>query len=426
MMGLNHLRIDRAARPGRKGKAKMTTSTTTTAHANLNKLNRELDRRMVGRRREIRTMVVGLVSGQHTCLLGDPGTGKSFLARQFAKGLGYDPKQRGDYFELLLTKQTKDIEVLGAWKLNDVKQDEWNRKVDNKLPGATVALLDEIFKCNSGILNGLLTLLNEGLLHQDAGAFSSPLRAVVGCSNELPEEDENLEALWDRFTFRHWVDPVSTNLKGYKALKKLKRDTESGKVPAMPSCATIEDAALAAAEAKKVDITDAVDTALFAMVKELRKEGIPVSDRKLNQIEDALKANAWLDGCRAVSVMHFDILRDVVWTTPDQKKMANEIIDRHCVSPVREASKIVSAAVKMAEQLPESDKVETYAIDAVKERIERCIKELKVAQSERDRICAACTGQELELAEALTGNITAARNRAKALFGALTMKAMAG
>lgn len=389
------------------------------AKANLNRLIREMDRRNVLRRREIRTLVVGLISGQHTCLLGYPGTGKSYLARMFAAGLGFSPKSRGDYFELLLTKQTKDIEVLGAWKMQDIKQDEWNRKVEGKLPGATVALLDEIFKCNSGILNGLLTLLNEGLLHQDGGAFQSPLRALVGCSNELPDEDDNLAALWDRLMFRHWVEPVTSNLRGYKQLKRLKRDMETGTIPDMPACATIEDAVLAADESREVSMTDAVDTALFTMTKELRGAGIPVSDRKINQIEDALRAHAWLDGSKAVSVMHFDLLRDVLWNTPDQRKVVNDIVDKHCKSPLREAEEMANVAISLADQLPTLDQVQAWERDSVGEKMVRVVKELDLALVEIDKKCAACVGDEKDQAKDLTNKVNEAKAAVKAAYGQL-------
>jgi MoxR-like ATPase len=395
------------------------TEAAASAHTNLNLLAREMERRLVGRKRVIRTMVVGLIAGHHTCLLGDPGTAKSYTARMFAAGLGYCPEKRGDYFELLLTKQTKDIEVLGAWKLQDVKKDEWNRKVENKLPAAYVALLDEIFKCNSGILNGLLTLLNEGLLHQDGGAYHSNLRAIVGCSNEMPNEDDNLEALWDRFLFRHEVTSVSNSMRGYKNLKKLKREMQEGKIGPMAKCASIEDAQVAGEAAKKVNMTDGVDSALFAMIKDLRQNGIPVSDRKLNQIEDALKAHAWLDGSGVVSVMHFDILRDVLWNSPDQKKLVGDIVDKHCVSPVKEAATVALAAVKMAEQIPDPTTVKNFERDAVGEKIVRVVKELDLALKEIEHKCGACVGSEKEEADALTAKVMEAKQHAKSAYGQL-------
>lgn len=389
------------------------------AHSNLNTLIRELEKRTVARKREIRTLVVGLVAGQHTCLLGDPGTGKSYLARLFAAGMGFSPAERGDYFELLLTKQTKDIEVLGAWKLQDVKQDAWNRKVEGKLPGATVALLDEIFKCNSGILNGLLTLLNEGLLHQDAGAYRSPLRALIGCSNELPDEDDNLAALWDRMVFRHWVEPVTADLRGYKALKTLKHQMEDGKIPTMPACATIADALAAAAAAPKVSINAGVDGQLFGLIKELRQAGVPVSDRKINQMEDSLRAHAWLDGAKTVSVMHFDILRDVLWNTTDQKALVNGLLDKWAKSPIQELEELCKGAAKLADALPLPEQTKPWERDAVGEKMIRVIKEFDMVLNKVDETQAVLEGEDKVKAEDLRTKLTDAKAAIKQAYAQL-------
>ena len=70
------------------------------------------------------------------------------------------------------------------------------------LPEAEIVFLDEVFKANSAILNSLLTLLNERALHQRRQrACACPLISVFGASNEVPN-DENLQAIFDRFLLR--------------------------------------------------------------------------------------------------------------------------------------------------------------------------------------------------------------------------------
>ena len=64
-------------------------------------------------------------------------------------------------------------------------------------------MLDEIFKASSAILNSLLTILNEHKYHNGKEIVDLPFLSVFGASNELPEEDESLEALYDRFLFRY-------------------------------------------------------------------------------------------------------------------------------------------------------------------------------------------------------------------------------
>src|SRR5450756_3182551 len=53
------------------------------------------------------------------------------------------------------------------------------------------------------ILNSLLTILNERKYHNGREIVDVPLLSVFGASNEFPEEEESLEALFDRFLFRY-------------------------------------------------------------------------------------------------------------------------------------------------------------------------------------------------------------------------------
>ena len=69
------------------------------------------------------------------------------------------------------------------------------------MPEANLVFLDEIFKANSAILNSLLTLINERLFYNNGTPVQVPLMSVIGASNEYPEEEEGLEALFDRFLF---------------------------------------------------------------------------------------------------------------------------------------------------------------------------------------------------------------------------------
>src|SRR5690606_30962344 len=79
--------------------------------------------------------------------------------------------------------------------------------VTGYLPDASVAFLDEVFRANSAILNALLTLLNERVFDQGAQRIETPLVALVGATNEIPD-DETLRAFLDRFLVRCFVEPV--------------------------------------------------------------------------------------------------------------------------------------------------------------------------------------------------------------------------
>ncbi len=112
------------------------------------------------------------------------------------------------YFERLLTRFTVPEELFGPLSINGLEEDRYERLTTAYLPTASIAFLDEIFKANSAILNALLTLLNERELDNGAKRVRTPLVAVIGASNELPDGEE-LDALFDRFLLRLHVGPVT-------------------------------------------------------------------------------------------------------------------------------------------------------------------------------------------------------------------------
>jgi MoxR-like ATPase len=152
---------------------------------------------------EIAGALLGVLSGEHLLLLGPPGTAKSLLASKVC-----DAVEGGHLFYYLLTRFTTPEEIFGPLSLQALEQDRYSRKTEGYLPESHIAFLDEIFKANSSILNSLLTLLNERKFHNGQEVVEVPLLSVFGASNELPEEEEGLEALYDRFLIRYVVGNV--------------------------------------------------------------------------------------------------------------------------------------------------------------------------------------------------------------------------
>ena len=162
-------------------------------------IEKELNRDYQERRDVIRGLLVGLLSREHVLLLGPPGTAKSALAEDLCNRIG------GRYFRWLLARTSTPEELFGPVSLRALEQDSYRRVTTGKLPEATVAFLDEIWKANSAVLNTMLSVLNERLFFNDGQLVKVPLEFAVGASNELPEDREELGALWDRFLLRYLV-----------------------------------------------------------------------------------------------------------------------------------------------------------------------------------------------------------------------------
>lgn len=241
---------------------------------------------LVERDLAVRLGLLAALSGEHLLLLGPPGTAKSFVARRLRLAI-----RDGTYFERLLTRFSVPEELFGPLSISGLQDDRYERLTESYLPTASIAFLDEVFKANSAILNSLLTLLNERVFHNGAEAVPTPLVAVVGASNELPDGEE-LDALLDRFLLRLHVAPVSA--KAFQELLALKDEGDPKLADDLRL--TPDDLSKVQSEAARVRIPDGV----LALLGELREwcvtEGIRVSDRRWRKVAKLLRTSAWTNG----------------------------------------------------------------------------------------------------------------------------------
>lgn len=288
------------------------------------------------RRDEVRALLVALLAGEHALLLGPPGTGKSALTQAFSAALG------GSYFQRLVSKFSVPEELFGPYSLSALESDRYERKVDGYLPTAEVAFLDEVFKANSAVLNSLLTILNEREFDNGTSRIACPLKVCVGASNELPNNDEGdcLDALYDRFTMRRWVEPLKSR-DSRRALLRMK---------GAPSVAVrIDDETLRAARAavRAVVLTEDAEDALLDLQEALASEcGIEMSDRRLRKCEKILRAYAALQGRTEVVPEDLEVLADSLWNAPEERAPVMGQIMRVSNPAKAEAAKVYDAAVE--------------------------------------------------------------------------------
>jgi MoxR-like ATPase len=175
-----------------------------------------LERGLVERRQSVRLCLLAALAGEHTLLIGPPGTAKSEMARRL-----HSVFRDARYFERLLTRFSVPEELFGPLSIKALEEDRYERHTAGFLPDASIAFIDEVFKANSAILNALLTLLNEREFDNGAGRQACPLISAIGATNEVPE-DEVGEAFFDRFLVRLPVAAVSAE--GFGALLDAARD----------------------------------------------------------------------------------------------------------------------------------------------------------------------------------------------------------
>jgi MoxR-like ATPase len=271
----------------------------------------ELSGLFLERKEEIRGLLVGLLSREHVLLLGPPGAAKSELAEELCSRIVWDDGSRTGYFRWLLSRTSTPEELFGPVSLRALEEDSYRRKTKGKLPEARIAFLDEVFECNSAVLNGLLSVLNERLFFNDGEPTQIPLEIVVAASNEPPVEREGLEALLDRFLLRYMVSYVREE-GSFGAL--LRRESE---VPLRRTKITASELFEAQEEARRVD-PSGVLPAIAALRRELSEAGIPVSDRRYARSLKLLRANAYLEGRHGVAEEDLLLLANVLWAEPEQ------------------------------------------------------------------------------------------------------------
>lgn len=273
----------------------------------------ELNTVLLEREEPIRLILLGLLSGQNTYLLGVPGTGKSLMVNSLT-----DRIAGSNVFTLLMTRFTEPGEVFGPLSLTKLQQDVYERCVDGKLPTAHVAFLDEVFKANSAILNALLTILNEGRYDNGAQAIQVPLMTCIGASNELPQGDD-LAALYDRFLLRYVVRPLGEEQNVAKLLRMR---------PSVPSAIlSLQDIEAARKAVSAVTLPDAVIETILKLRQALGSDGVRPSDRRLRQAVSVLQAQAWLEGRDEIEDEDLLVLQHVFWNEPEeQRKVASKVI----------------------------------------------------------------------------------------------------
>lgn len=278
-------------------------------------LRKQLNRECLEREHHIDALLALYICKNHGILLGPPGTGKTYLIELVCQALG------GNFFSLLASAATKPDEVFGPVSIKSLKEDEiYKRNTKGKLPSATIAYMDEVFKADGDILNTLLKVINERVYH-NPHAQKVPLRSMVASSNEVPTEG-NTGAFIDRFVYKSWVNYIQDK-DNWMTLAKRKINGHKAQV-------TIELAPWDIEQAEQEFLLVSIEPMLellFQIKEKLKAKGFEISDRKWFQMFDFFRAFAWVRNKDAVDLEIVEtLLADCIWSNPDDITVVNQII----------------------------------------------------------------------------------------------------
>ncbi|MFF6999589.1 AAA family ATPase [Streptomyces sp. NPDC008313] len=305
----------------------------------------ELSDRFYERADVVRTLMVTLLAGQHSLVLGPPGTAKSELARELTGRI-----EGAAYWEILLSKFTAPTRMFGPIDVAALARGEYRQVFEGRATTAHVAFIDEIFKCSTAALNETLGFLNERIYHPENGGapIRCPLIGAITASNELPSGEDSA-AIYDRLLVRIEVGYLE-DPSNFTALVRSAVGRPTAPVP--PT--TLELAALQQAVAEAVpdvEVPDAIVEALVTLRAALRRKELVASDRRWRQAVRLLQASAYLDGRTAVAETDLSVLTHVLWDSPVQRPIVEREV-LHLVNPdAKEALDLADVIEELETQL---------------------------------------------------------------------------
>jgi MoxR-like ATPase len=273
------------------------------------------------REAEINGSLLAVLAGENLLFLGPPGTAKTQLAKNICQSI-----EGGNFFNYLLTSFTTPEELFGPLSLKALEKDEFRRKIDGCIPTAHIALLDEIFKASSAILNSLLTILNEHKYHNGQEIVDVPLLSVFGASNEFPDENESLEALYDRFLFRYRLAYIQ-NEENFRNL--LFRNPEEFKPVLSITVSSIYELR---ERAKDLPVDPDVEIIITELRKSLQFQEIEISDRRWKKVVQVLKVAACSSGGKTVDRTMVLLLQHMLWNMPEERETIRKTVFEFVIS----------------------------------------------------------------------------------------------
>ena len=231
-----------------------------------------------------------------------------------------------------------DTEKLESYKaaLAVLHANEPTVQTTGKIPEADIVFLDEIFKCNDGVLNSLLTAFNERKYTNEGRTYPIPTISFFAASNEIPNfndpQEKILEALYDRLELKVVTENIQERETRLAVLKS-KQERVFGQVSVQITMNELEEMQF---DVATMPVPDSANELADDILCELRKLKVPVSDRKYLGYYPIAQAKAWLSGHSKVESSDLLALKNYLWYLPADREKVDGVLNRLCVNPMQD------------------------------------------------------------------------------------------
>lgn len=378
----------------------------------MNEIIDEVNAQVAEREELTECIAICLLAKKNLFILGDTGQAKSYAINEFRKRIT-GAKQ----FERLMSKQTDEEQLFGRLDLSSLipgnmpmdelmkeepykkflekleslyekyKADGQNSTLneaatvanqltylkhiicalksgspkmitDGKIPDSHIVFLDEIFKSNDGILNSLLTALNEKVYTNEGQVVDIPVISFFSASNEIPNFKDSSQAilkpLYDRFELKIHTNYLEDKDNRMKILQR-----KQGKTQNCPkSCITLDELREMQEDVKKIIVPDKINDLMDDVLCALRRSDIHVSDRKFLGFTPIVQAKAYLSGNSEVTPKDLMVLKNYFWNESSEIPKIVKILEDTCTNPIGAAiDTVLSMAGESYNKMEESIKL---------------------------------------------------------------------
>ena len=191
-------------------------------------------------------------------------------------------------------------------------------------------------QCNDGVLNSLLTALNERKYTNEGRTYPIPTISFFAASNEIPNfndpQEKILAALYDRLELK----VVTANIEDLATRLSVLRNKQECNFGQVSVSITMEELRKMQFDVATTPVPDAANELADDILCELRKAGIPVSDRKYLGYYPIAQAKAWLSGHSKVEASDLLALKNYLWYLPADREKVENVLNRLCVNPMQD------------------------------------------------------------------------------------------